>query len=216
MFLMCVASRRVWRMCLPVCLRCTVVDSSMTLFIGFLFLRIPTITCLHTGQMYLTRECPKPSKTILPNLPFAHPFLKTSWKPIHMAQRMAQADTSGAFGLEWVGPYALSFGSIIDLSAFPLSGVVLFMHSQHFTTGSAWRRSSQRDPESYHRNARGAASCKWQGQFFFAFSGHSSREWKCVQKVRLPKVNAHFSCWEVSWLDIMAVYPVYTSLLSQR
>ena len=137
MFLMCVASRRVWRMCLPVCLRCTVVDSSMTLFIGSLFLRIPTITCLHTGQMYLTRECPKPSKTILPNLPFAHPFLKTSWKPIHMAQRMAQADTSGAFGLEWVGPYALRIGSIIDLSAFPLSGVVLFMHSQDFATGSA-------------------------------------------------------------------------------
>ena len=39
-----------------------------------------------------------------------------------------------------------------------------------------------------------AASCKCRGQFFFAFSGHSSREWKFVRKVRLPEVIMNHGC----------------------
>lgn len=113
-----------------VCLRCTVVDSSMALFIGFLFLRIPTITCLHTGQMYLTRECPKPFFQIYLS---PTPFLsKTSWKHLEAHTHGPKDGTSGYKRCLWVGPYALSFGSIW---IYALSGVVLYMHSQQDQQG---------------------------------------------------------------------------------
>ena len=58
-------------MCLPVCFRGTVVDSSMALPIMLLFLTIPTINSLHTGPMYVTRERPKPFFRIYLSLPLS-------------------------------------------------------------------------------------------------------------------------------------------------